>query len=211
MGLLDLIFPKKCVSCKKQGSYLCTTCFTYISFETKTNCLVCNKPTYNNLTHKACIEKYTIDGCFSALSYNKITKQLIYNFKQKPFLSDLKIVLSELFYESIIQNESFNKQVQKEDWILVPIPLSSSEYRKRGYNQAEILANMLANNLKLKSFNILNKTRYSFLVKNGFMLKNINIFLVDDVVKSGTTLKQAAVALKKLGAERVFGLILARG
>ena len=107
MGLLDLFFPKKCVSCKRQGSYLCTNCFTYLSFDVKSICLVCNKPSFNNLTHKPCFSKYSIDGCFSALSDNKTTQKLIYNFKQKSFLTDLKTVLSELFYESIIQNEDF--------------------------------------------------------------------------------------------------------
>ncbi len=210
MGLLDYIFPKKCVSCKKPGSYLCENCFVYISFDAKSLCLVCNKRTFNNLTHQKCLKKYTINGCFSALYYTKTTQKLIFNFKQKPFLTDLKTVLSELFYESIIQNENFNKQLQKGDWILVPIPLSPSELRKRGYNQAEILAKNLSKDLKLKTFNILEKSKDSFLIKKGFEIKNINVFLIDDVIKTGTTLKEVARVLKKSGAGKVFGLTLAR-
>jgi predicted amidophosphoribosyltransferase len=162
------------------------------------------------LTHTKCINEDTIDGCFSALSYNKTTQKVIYNFKQKSFLTDLKTVLSELFYESIIQNEDFNREFKKGDWILVPIPLFTNDFRKRGYNQAGILASMLAKDLKLKSFNVLDKTKDTFLIKKGFEIKNINIFLIDDVVKTGTTLKQAASVLKKSGAGKVLGLTLAR-
>lgn len=210
MGLLDFIFPKKCVSCKKYGSYLCVNCFTYISFNPRQKCLVCNKPSFNNLTHKICFKKNTINGCFSALSYNKTTQRLISNFKQKPFLLDLKTVLSELFYESIIQNEIFNKELQRKDWILVPVPVSPQIYRKRGYNHAEILANNLSGSLKIKTFNILGKSKNKVFMKKGFEINNMNIFLIDDVVKTGFTLKQATRVLKTSGAKRVFGLILAR-
>lgn len=113
MSILDLIFPKKCVACKKYGSYLCENCFSYLSFEAKSLCLLCNNPSFNNLTHPRCKRKYAIDGCFSALSYNKTTQRLIYNFKYKPYLADLKNVLADLFFESIIQNEQFQSQIQK--------------------------------------------------------------------------------------------------
>jgi predicted amidophosphoribosyltransferase len=45
MGLIDLIFPKKCVVCKKNGSYLCENCFAFLSFDPKSLCLLCNNPT----------------------------------------------------------------------------------------------------------------------------------------------------------------------
>src|SRR3989304_1245485 len=105
MNLLDILFPKRCVNCKKAGDYVCQNCFIYISFDTKSLCLICN-----SLTHPVCKRKYSIDGCFSAISYNKIAKKLISNFKYKPYLTDLKIFLSELFVESIIQNENFMAQ-----------------------------------------------------------------------------------------------------
>jgi predicted amidophosphoribosyltransferase len=41
-------------------------------------------------------------------------------------------------------------------------------------------------------------------------LKNANIFLVDDVATTGSTLLEAAKVLKKGGADKVFGLTLAR-
>ncbi len=229
MSILDLIFPKKCVACKKYGSYLCENCFSYLSFEAKSLCLLCNNPSFNNLTHPRCKRKYAIDGCFSALSYNKTTQRLIYNFKYKPYLADLKNVLADLFFESIIQNEQFQSQIQKGEWVLVPIPLSSSKLRKRGYNQAEILAIELAKKFNIPVQNLLKRAketktqvgltnlqrklnvRGAFeLINHQSSIINQNAFLVDDVVTTGSTLSEAAKILKKAGAQKVFGLTLAR-
>jgi ComF family protein len=233
MDILSLVFPKKCVVCKKHGSYLCSQCFSYLSFDAKSLCLACNNPTFNNLTHPRCKRRYTIDGCFSALSYNKTVQKLIFNFKYKPYLTDLKTVLADLFYESIIQNEQFQQQITKGGWVLVPIPLSSSKLRKRGYNQAEILAKELSKKLDFPVENLLLRTREtktqvgltniqrklnvkdafafnSSVIINHSSLKNANIFLVDDVATTGSTLLEAARVLKRGGVDKVFGLTLAR-
>lgn len=229
MGLLDLVFPKKCVNCGKIGEYVCENCFSYLSFEAKTLCLVCSNQSFNGLTHLICKKKYTINGCFSAIAYNKIAKKLISSFKSNPYLSDLKKFLSDLFIESVIQNESFIKQIEIGQWIFVPIPLYSSKLKKRGYNQSEILAKMLAKSFKFPCINILEKTKDTKnqsklprverqenlknafkIIKNNPSIKNRNIFLVDDIVTTGSTLKEAAKILKKAGANKVFGLTLAK-
>jgi competence protein ComFC len=228
-NLLDLIFPKKCVVCRKHGSYLCERCFAFLSFDAKSLCLLCNNPTFNNLTHPRCRRKQGIDGCFSALVYNKTVQKLIFNFKYKPYLTDLKTVLSDLFYESIIQNEQFTKQIASGEWLMVPIPLSSSKLRKRGYNQAEILAKELSKQFNFQMQDLLTRVRETktqvgltnlqrqLNVKDAFKLKteNVklktkNILLVDDVATTGSTLLEAAKILKRAGANKVFGLTLAR-
>ena len=229
MGILDFIFPKRCVNCKRQGDYICTNCFSFVSFDAKSLCLVCNKASFNNLTHPACKTKYSIDGCFSALNYNNIAKKLIYNFKYKPFLSDLENILTDLFYESIIQNEDFMDQISKDEWVFIPIPLFSAKLRKRGYNQSEILAKNLSRKFKIPVQNLLSRVRdtknqyklkkedreenikNAFIIHNSkFIIQNMSIFLVDDIVTTGSTLKEAANILKRNGANKVFGLTLAR-
>lgn len=229
MDFFDLIFPKKCVNCKKQGSYLCENCFIFLSFDVKNLCLVCDKASYNGLTHPVCKSRYAIDGCFSALPYNKTAQKLIYNFKYKPYLTDLKTVLADLFYESIIQNENLMKLMADGSWFVVSIPLSNPKFKKRGYNQAEILAKTLANKFNIPFQNILKRVRDTktqvglsnikrrlnvkdaFKIHNSkFIIQNMSIFLVDDVVTTGSTLKEAANVLKRNGAKRVIGLTLAR-
>ncbi|MEX2007321.1 MAG: ComF family protein [Candidatus Levyibacteriota bacterium] len=238
MGALDFLFPKRCANCKKIGEYICTNCFAYLSFNENSICLVCNKSAINGLTHPGCRSRYSIDGSFSSIKYNPIAKKLIYSFKYKPYLSDLHSLLSELFYEGLIQNEVFAKYLQGA--ILVPIPLHSSKLRKRGYNQAEILAKGLSLRLGVQPLNLLarvkntkiqynlNREKRIVNMKSAFALKSnvkghlpagkagmskvrgSTILLVDDILTSGSTLLEAANVLKRAGVKRVFGITLAR-
>lgn len=231
MDFLSLIFPKYCINCKKLGSYLCDDCFSYLSFDTQGICVVCNRASINSLTHPRCVTRYTIDGVFSSISYKGVAKKLIYQFKYKPYLSDLNNLLIDLFFEGIIQNEEFSHIYQnlKTDPILVPIPLYSSKLKSRGYNQAEILAKGLGEKLNLQVLNCLKrikKTQSQVGLSQKERKENIsgafspasnilisqypNIFLIDDVFTTGSTLNEAAKMLKKAGVRKVWGLTLAR-
>lgn len=169
MGLLDFVFPKYCVNCRKVGAYICANCFSFISFDLSMICLACNKGSFDGLTHPRCRGRYVIDGAFSAISYKGIVKKLIYNFKYKPYLSDLNKTLVELFYESIIQQELFIKTIQQSSNLpagrqgktifLVPIPLHANRLRNRGYNHSELLAKGLSNKLNLRTMNALKRTK----------------------------------------------------
>ena len=233
MGLLDFLFPKYCVNCKKLGSYLCDNCFAYLSFEVNEICLICKKASIDGLTHPYCLSKYSIDGAFSAINYKGVAKKLVYQFKYKPYLTDLKIVLSELFYEALIQKERFNAIIHPpagRSPILVPIPLHHSKLKSRGYNQAEILANELASKLELRTQNLLERIKDTKSqvglekeerqknIKDAFKVSNQRLevisqksfLLVDDVLTTGSTLLEAAKVLKRNGAKKVWGITLAR-
>ena len=230
MGLLDFIFPKRCVSCGKLGLYLCDNCFSYLSFDPKTICLVCGRPAMGGLTHPACISRYTIDGTFVSITYNRTAKRLLAKFKYKPYVTDLNNTLSDLFYEGLIQQESFYA-IDKKDAVLCSIPLYAKKERVRGFNQAMVLANGLGNRLNLPVATLLKRIKNTksqtglkrderkdnmkdaFVVAVGEEQKvpGSTILLVDDVMTSGATLAEAAKVLKKAGAKRVYGLVLAHG
>lgn len=193
-------------------------------------CLVCNRASIDGLTHPGCVDRYAIDGAFSAINYKGIVKKLIYNFKYKPYLSDLKNSLVELFYESIIQNELFMQTIEQPDneaVVLVPIPLHRKRLRERGYNHAKLLAEGLSKKLNLKLLEVLKRTKETksqFGLKLDERKKNIKgafirntkyeihntIFLVDDILTTGSTLLEAANVLKRNGAKKVWGITLAR-
>jgi len=208
MGFLDFLFPKRCVSCKTMGSYLCANCFSYISFS----------------------EQNTKEGYFSAIAYKGVAKKLIYSFKYKPYLTDLREVLGDLFYESLIQQEGFMSALQTKP-IFVPIPLHSSRLKSRGYNHAAILASELAKRFNLRSIDLINRIKKTVSqyglnkderkenISGAFaVIPNIskisqypNILLVDDIVTTGVTLNEAAKVLKKAGVQKVWGVSLAKG
>lgn len=231
MSLLDLFFPKRCVGCKKIGSYICTTCFTFIKFTEVIVCIVCQRPAINGITHPICRTRFGVDGVFPSLVYDGVVKKIIYTFKYPPYITDLRNVMTELFYEGLIQKEQFYKQ-QNIPSLFVPVPLHPSKYRKRGYNQAEKLAEGLAKKFDIPVVHALSRVKNTktqvglskkereenikdaFKIKKDFIdeLKAIQqVFLIDDVSTSGATLKECAKVLKKAGVENVWGVTLAHG
>lgn len=197
-------------------------------------CLVCNKGSFDGLTHPRCRTKYSIEGAFSALNYKGVVKKLIYNFKYKPYLSDLKDSLVELFYESIIQNEIFQKALNYPPAgrpILVPIPLHRERLKARGYNHAKLLAEGLSKKLNLPLIEVLQRRkntksqfglklkdrkeniRDAFVIAPTILIRQMvdhNILLVDDILTTGSTLLEAANVLKRFGVKKAWGLTLAR-
>lgn len=227
-NLLDIIFPKFCVNCKRIGEYVCANCFSYLSFDVSNICAVCSRPSIDGMTHPGCKRRYAIDGTFVGLVYNGVMKKLIYQFKYKPYLSDLDKFLTTLLYEALIQKEDFVKLLSK-DFVLAPIPLFGSKQRSRGYNQSELLAKELSKKFGLRVKPLIRrikdtKTQVGQTKKerrenmaNAFSirtqsskLKAQNIFLVDDILTTGATFDSAAHALKKAGARKVFGIALAK-
>lgn len=180
----------------------------------------------DGLTHPRCVGKYHIDGCFAAVSYTKIIKKVLYTYKYKPYLSDVKSVISDLFYESIIQQEKL-MQVG-ENAILVPIPLHTKRLKNRGYDQVYLLAKELAIRSNLQVIQLLKRvkeTKSQYGLKRSDRQENLHdaflcskksttdttVFLLDDIVTSGATLVEAARVLKKAGYRTVYGLAFAHG
>lgn len=213
------------------GDYLCPTCFTYVTFNEAGFCVVCQKAAIGGLTHPICKTKSSLDGVFSSLVYTGVVKKLVYQFKYKPYLINLKDLLVEFFYEGLIEKELFYKLLQQKS-VLVPVPLHIVKARRRGFNQAELLAKGVGQKFEIKVIDCLirvknTKTQVGLTqieraenIKDAFVIndkylaqiKEFNqIFLVDDVATSGATLKEAAKVLKKAGARKVWGITLAHG
>lgn len=229
MGILDIFFPKYCVQCKKTGDYVCSDCFAGISFSSEYICLICNKAAINGVTHPICKKTYGIDGGMASVAYKGVVKKLVYQFKYKPYLSDLQSSITDLFYEGLIQNEQFHRVLQTES-VLVPIPLHPDRERERGYNHAALLSNSLSKRLGLQTKPLLKRVKQTQIqanlkreerrenLKGAFEitgeLKSVGVqqvLLVDDIMTTGATMLEAAKVLKRAGVERVWGIALAHG
>lgn len=228
--LLDLLFPKRCVGCKKFGDYICADCFSKIEFFSAPVCPICLRGSIDGGAHPKCKTSNCLDGSTASVVYKGIVKRLVYQFKYNPYLSDLKGVIGELFYEGLIQNEAFFS-ILSEKPLLTCVPLNSSKLRQRGYNHAQLLMELLALRFGLESYDTiiyrvrqtkpqfgLKKEDRSLNVKNAFAInkdsieriKGETIFLVDDVATTYSTLRECAKVLKRNGVRKVWGVVFAR-
>ena len=207
---------------------------------------MCGKNSIDGVTHPGCKGKYTIDGAFCGVVYKDIVRKLLYQFKYQPYLTDLQPILTDLLYESLIQQQAFVQALQTKP-LLVPIPLSQKRLRQRGYNQAELYAKGLVRKFDLKIEHLVIRSKetrpqfglskedrqdnmkdaFSFVIESGAkyhirhseivsdsgseQARTINtVFLVDDILTTGSTLYEAAKVLKKNGFEKVWGIAFAR-
>lgn len=223
--LLDLVLPRFCVSCKKEGTWLCDSCFGMIQTTRTLPCPFCETVVGSG---KTC-EKHrpaALDGLLSCGYYHDpILRQTIQRFKYG-FAEELSKPLGALLtrtlnaYQTIIPTQP----------LILPIPLSKTRFRKRGFNQSQLLAEIAAQSLKAElSTTALIRVSQSapqalrsaterrtnledaFAVNKPSLVRGKNIILIDDVSTTGTTLEVATRALKNAGAATVFGLVLARG
>jgi ComF family protein len=107
------------------------------------------------------------------------------------------------------------------------IPQSFSKWLSRGYNQSELLAQELGklmqvpikNYLKKEGAHLsqakLSKNERAALPSSTFQLKknsdieNKTVLLIDDVYTTGSTMKQAALALREGAPKNIYGFTIA--
>lgn len=228
--VLDLIFPEFCSGCKKEGDILCESCLKELrkSFIFP-KCFCCGarvpagQRTPAGRTCLSCRKNTNIYAFFSSFPYsNEIVKTLIHKLKYNR-IHKIAIILGDEL------SEYFLKMSLKipADSLIIPIPLHKNKYRKRGFNQSEVIAESLSKNLKIPILAGLKKIKLTpdqtelsgakrrknvkgaFLAINWRQIKGKNIILVDDVKTTGSTLEEAAKTLKKAGAKRIWALTIA--
>jgi ComF family protein len=226
----DIFFPKQCFGCKKNNTYLCEDCKSYLEISQYQYCL-CKKPILLiNECHQCKNKK--LDALYFAVSYQKtFIKKLIHYFKYKPFIKELSKPLSSLIIEHFYLLEQRPCFLQnKDNFILVPIPLHIKRLKWRGFNQTEELAKELSeywdiplisdclirNKETPPQTELNNKEREKnikgvFLIKNSKKIKKKKILLIDDVYTTGATMEEASKVLKEAGAEKIIGIAIARG
>ena len=112
--------------------------------------------------------------------------------------------------------------------LIVPVPLSSTRQRERGYNQSQLLAEHigLKHALKLSTHNLIRirhtsfqarisvKERWTnihgaFKINHPLKFKNKSVLVIDDLFTTGATVSEVARVLKESGAKEVGVLTLA--
>lgn len=225
--ILDLLFPIECLSCGKEGGWICSRCFDKIAIYDSRFCFGCKQPSYFGKVCAKCKNDYYLNGVLIAADYGeKIVSRLIITYKYK-FAKGIAENLAEFLVLFLLnlKNAGFNLN----NFLIIPVPLSKKRKRWRGFNQAEKIARPIAEYFKLQlSAGSLLRIKHTIpqvklseaeRKKNlagcfgweGGNLAGKKILLVDDVATTGATLNECAKVLKENGAKEVWGLVVAKG
>lgn len=170
--------------------------------------------------------KTKIEKIYCATEYRQdIIKDLIYDYKYK-FIKEIKHKLAWIIMKHL-EKTGFEKT---EDYIIIPVPLHKKRLRWRGFNQSELLAKEIGKYFEIPvKTNVLVRSKYTmpqtlqtdkderlknlkgaFECKNPDILQNKHVILVDDVVTTGSTLKECAKTLLANDAKKVSAIAVAK-
>ncbi|MEK7497749.1 MAG: ComF family protein [Patescibacteria group bacterium] len=227
MGILDLIFPKNCLKCKKEGKYICNDCIQKVRLA-RSVCSYCGVYSFFGKTHENCKRKYSLDGVYSIWKYGGVVRKAIIALKYK-FANEISKEIAKASVFEIKHNSYFKIH---NSFVLVPVPLHTKRENWRGYNQAEEIGNLIVKDFNWKFIPDLLIRKVSTKPQVGLKgeerrqnVKDIfeinqnyrslatdhrTLIIFDDVYTTGSTLKEAGKVLKKSGFSNVWGLTISR-
>lgn len=179
----------------------------------------------DGVTHPLCQKRWRLDGLISVAFYYGPIQSLIKSLKYGR-IKDLQGTTKQLLERFLVDEE----ELFLSDSIVIPVPLHFLKKNFRGFNQAEILAKLVAQMLELKyRADVLVRRRFTasqtrlskkdrwLNIKDAFeigakpeSIAGGNFLLIDDVWTTGATIKECSRVLKKNGVNKVWGLTLAR-
>ena len=206
--ILDVIFPKVCVDCGKQGEgIICTSCFFNLHLINQIK-----KEYRKNYDYLVYLSKYKDE---------MRSKLLKFKFYDSAYLS-------EYFTELLIRSENICNFLKKFD-LIIPVPMYKDKKLRRGYNQTELITKNFSNKIGIKyDMNVLKRVKSGttqsllnkddriknvanvFDIENEWKIKDKNIILFDDIFTTGATVEVCSKIIKKAGAKKVCVLVICK-
>lgn len=207
--LLELFYPSRCAFCRKsvgRGEGMCADCGKKLPYTGENN----EKQHFAN-----------VKFCISPLYYEGAVREALLRYKfsgAAAYSSIFGKFMTKCIDETQISCD-----------IITWVPLSRKRLRRRGYDQARLLAESVSEELSLPCERALRKIRNNTAqsgisdyarrhenVSGAYEAVNDELFcgkrvlLIDDIVTTGATLSETASVLKKAGAAEVIALTAAR-
>jgi len=200
---------------------LCQKCEEKINYINSSFCAKCNSLTEDYRLCERCRRGSNLKGVYILSYYNdEILKKAVWEFKYN-FMKEIGPLLAKILARHLKDKADF------ENSIFVSVPLDRKRLKWRGFNQSEILASEVAQNLntlftkdaikrvkETKTQMELSKKERIGNIAGAFSVRRVvkgkKIFLIDDVITTGSTLDECAKELKKAGAREVWGVVLAK-
>ncbi len=230
--LIELLYPSHCFGCGlavDEGLRLCVACAAAVPWIGPRRCVTCSRPYPGSTeTVPACPncegQAFAFECAVAAVRSAGLARELVHRFKygrQFHLRQVLGAWLIAGFADERLGDEPFDA--------LVPVPLHPLRRRERGYNQAQALAEILGATAQLPVYDCLRRTRHTdtqtrfdraertrnlreaFAPRKGTTFAGKRLLVIDDVLTTGSTLHECAVALRQGGARSVLALTVARG
>ena len=223
-SIKDIFFPVNCLNCAKEGDFVCSECLETLDLSGVFCCPVCHKQTLMGDYCEVC-QPLFIDNQCSVIRYDEkaLIGEIIHLFKYQ-YVEDLSKTIEKMLKIFL------DKQKLPDFDFITFVPLHGRRYVERGFNQSEKIANLLSGLSQKPVVDSLKRNRYTspqakfnrqerlqnladafdFIYKKND-LKDKNIFLVDDVFTTGSTIQECAKTLKMNNSGKVIGFSLARG
>ena len=220
---LDLLFPRRCVGCEEEGSFLCARCEAALPRLVAPFCRLCAQPLTSSELCSRCREAPPpgLEGIRAPYLMEGAVRDCVHRLKYQDFRA-LGRVLGGLL-------AAYASELALPASVLVPVPLHPRRLRARGYNQAALLAQEMGRRMgvpvaegalrrsraappQARSSDVEARRRNvegSFIVRDGSPAGRA-VLLVDDVCTTGSTLSACASALKAAGAASVWAVTAAR-
>lgn len=229
--ILDLLFPKRCVGCRKLDTFFCQECISNI-LQTDLVCPQCEDLALGGQTHPLCRKRFGLDGLWSLGIYQGSLRSAIKQIKYGR-VSSLAEALVDIMVEYWAKYQPFVLEQIKKDrgagWLVTSVPLHWWRRNSRGFNQSSLIGQLLSKKIGLNYCDVLKRIRYTtpqvklkstdryHNIKDAFDFNSVYnlqttlyVLLIDDVWTTGSTLRECCYQLKRAGVKKVWALTLAR-
>ncbi len=232
VGLIGLVYPAVCCLCQtpltenRKALRVCLSCEASLRPNHPPFCAKCSLPLADPerpVCPRCERRPLSYDRCWSVLLYNPTMRRMLHLFKYGG-KTGLRFFLEDMTARFV---RDYRVPVEEYDAV-IPIPLSATRRRERGFNQSELIAAGLArrfgvplctrtllrarhtpNQARLSQKERWTNLRGAFKINYSHINTYRNILIVDDLLTTGATLCEAARVLKENGAKRVDGLTAA--
>jgi ComF family protein len=221
-GRISHWFPQDCLLCAASArGVLCAGCVDDLPHRKSRGCVTCGEAGVEERECGECLSrKPHFDTTAVAFDYDFPFDRLLQAYKFNARLS-----LTDLFADNLARRITHMTLPHPD--IVVPMPLAKKRLAERGFNQSALLARAVSQKLNVRfgaaGLLRVRETPPQAGLSREARLKNVKgafdcaadlqgktVALVDDVMTTGTTMSEAARALKKRGAARVEAWALAR-
>ncbi len=226
-----LLYPPRCVCCDVLLGGLedgcCPECAANLPRILGPVCMKCGKPVGSD-EEEYCEDcrqyRHTFDRGIAVFTYTGSLRQSVYRMKRQNRRDYLPFYAKEMVHTLQPVLSGWRPEV------LMPIPMHRRKKRRRGYNQAELLAEEIS---RLTGIPVLKDALYctrlnsdqkmlgrkerrknlkgSFAGSEEQLKQFTRILIVDDVYTTGSTMDEAADVLKQAGIKQIFFAVLCTG